>query len=159
MSNWQEKHKERLIAPKDWHTWALSVKQRGLTIASLNGSFDMMHAGHLHILHEASKQADCLIVALNSDDSIRAYKDPSRPIIPLKYRLEMMSAVRFVDYVTWFEETTPMRFLQTIKPHIHINGAEYGKDCIERETVEENIVVSVWRSRMVNPSELIRSDR
>ncbi len=136
--SWQEEYKKKLIAPKDWNTLAISIKQRGLTLASINGSFDLMHAGHLHILHEASKQADCLIVALNSDSSIKQYKSEDRPIIPLKHRIEMMSAIQFVNFVTWFDETTPIRFLQTIKPHVHTNGAEYGKDCIERETVEEN---------------------
>lgn len=136
--NWQNEHKKHLVAPKDWTTFALSVKQRGLTLATLNGSFDLMHAGHLHIIYEASKQADCLIVALNSDASIQTYKDSSRPIIPLKYRVEMMSALKFVNYVTWFEETDPIRFLQAVKPHVHINGAEYGKDCMERETIEKN---------------------
>ncbi len=136
--SWIKEHKKHLIAPKDWSTLAISVKQQGHTLASINGSFDMMHAGHLHILYEASKQADYLIVALNSDASIQEYKSKDRPIIPLKYRLEMMNALKFVDYVTWFDETTPIRFLQAIKPHIHINGSEYGKECIERETVEEN---------------------
>jgi rfaE bifunctional protein nucleotidyltransferase chain/domain len=111
-------------------------RSQGFTIATLNGSFDLLHAGHLHMLYEASQLADLLIVALNSDSSIKAYKDPKRPIIELKYRLQMMAALGFVDYVTWFDEVDPIKVLEIIQPDIHVNGAEYGENCIEAETVK-----------------------
>lgn len=95
-----------------------------------------MHAGHLHIIFEASQVADLLIVALNSDRSIQQYKSPLRPIVSLEYRLQMMAALEFVDYVTWFEETDPRQLLSVIKPDVHVNGAEYGENCIEAETVK-----------------------
>lgn len=95
-----------------------------------------MHAGHLFILHEASKQADLLIVALNSDVSVQKYKGKDRPLIPLQYRLEMMAAIEFVDYVTWFDETDPCKLLEKIKPDVHVNGIEYTENCIEAETVK-----------------------
>jgi D-glycero-beta-D-manno-heptose 1-phosphate adenylyltransferase len=115
---------------------SISLKKQGKTIATLNGSFDLLHAGHLHIIHEASKQADILIVALNSDESIRAYKSPDRPIIPLESRLQMLAALGFVDYVTSFEETTPFSFLEKVKPNVHVNGADYTEDCIEAPIVK-----------------------
>ena len=77
------------------------------------------------------------MVALNSDSSIRAYKGPTRPIIPLQYRMEMMAALEFVDYVTWFDETDPLRILAEIKPDVHVNGAEYGENCIEADIVKK----------------------
>jgi rfaE bifunctional protein nucleotidyltransferase chain/domain len=94
-----------------------------------------MHAGHLHIIYQARLQADVLFVALNSDASIRAYKSSNRPIIPLTYRLEMMAALEFVDFVTWFEETDPCALLSKIRPDVHVNGVEYGAHCIESDTV------------------------
>lgn len=112
------------------------IRQRNKTIATLNGSFDLLHAGHLQIIHEAKKQADYLIMALNTDDSIKRYKDPDRPIIPLKQRLEMVAALEVVDYVTWFDETDPCKVLSKIKPDVHVNGSEYGKDCLEAPTIE-----------------------
>jgi len=127
---------KKLIAPEQLEESIASLRAQGLTIATLNGSFDLLHAGHLFIIHEASKQADRLIVALNSDASIRQYKSPSRPIVPLQYRLEMISALEFVDFVTWFDETDPRSLLGKIKPDIHVNGAEYGKHCLEAETVK-----------------------
>ena len=98
----------------------------------------MLHAGHLQIIYEASLQGDVLIVALNSDASIKKYKSIKRPIIPLKYRLMMMAALEFVDYVTYFEETDPCRILSMIKPDVHVNGREYGENCIEADTVKKN---------------------
>lgn len=107
------------------------------TIATLNGSFDLLHAGHLFILFEASKTADLLVVALNSDSSIQRYKSPKRPIVPLTYRMQMIAALSFVDYVTFFEEDDPRALIQLLRPHVHVNGQEYGIDCIEAETVKQ----------------------
>lgn len=129
---------KKWIEPEHLERKCADLRSRGLTIASLNGSFDLLHAGHLFIIHEASKQADRLIVALNSDHSIQQYKSPDRPIIPLTYRLEMMAALEFVDFVTFFEETDPCTLLKKIKPDVHVNGAEYGTNCIEAETVKTN---------------------
>lgn len=134
-SEWLRK---KLIAPESLEEKILSLRAKKLTIATLNGSFDLMHAGHLYIIHEASKQADRLLVALNSDQSIQKYKSPDRPIVPLEYRLEMMSALEFVDYVTWFDETDPRELLGKIKPDVHVNGAEYGENCIEAQTVKDH---------------------
>lgn len=109
----------------------------GKTLATLNGSFDLLHAGHLEIIYAASLQADVLLVALNSDSSIKEYKSPDRPIIPLEYRLRMMSALSFVDFVTWFDETDPRTLLKKVRPDVHVNGADWGENCLEAETVKE----------------------
>lgn len=129
---------KKLIEPKNLEAKVASFREQDLKIATLNGSFDLMHAGHLFIIHEAKKQADILIVALNSDASIKKYKSLTRPIIPLEYRLEMMAALEFVDFVTWFDETDPIDLLAKIKPDVHINGSEYGAQCIEAETVKNH---------------------
>ena len=128
----------KYIDPQEIEAKVAVLKAQGKKIVTLNGSFDLLHAGHLHIIHEASEQGDVLIVALNSDSSIQKYKSPSRPIIPLEYRMKMMAALDFVDYVTSFEETDPRAILQKIKPDVHVNGSEYGKDCIEAAVVKEN---------------------
>lgn len=128
--------KRKLIDPKLLEQKVFEIRSRKKTIASLNGSFDLLHAGHLYIIHQAKLQADTLIVALNSDASIQKYKSKDRPIIPLNFRLEMMAALEFVDFVTWFDETDPREILSRIRPDVHVNGAEYGADCIEAETVK-----------------------
>lgn len=138
MELWSMAYKHKLIEPDRLSPVVAAIRQTNKTIATLNGSFDLMHAGHLQIIYEASQVADTLIVALNSDASIKAYKSPDRPIIPLEYRLQLMAALEFVDYVTWFDETDPLRLLETIKPDVHVNGAEYGENCIEAPIVKKH---------------------
>ncbi len=129
---------KKIIPPHLLQETVEGLRSQGKRIATLNGSFDLLHAGHLEILFEASKQGDLLLVALNSDASIQQYKDINRPIIPLEYRLRMMAALAFVDFVTWFEETDPRALLEKIRPDVHVNGAEYGENCIEAEVVKRH---------------------
>ena len=135
MNNWEQYSQKKIISPEKLKEKVDTIRKAGKTIATLNGSFDLLHAGHLHILFEASKVAEVLIVALNSDRSVHQYKSIHRPIISLNYRLSMVSALEFVNYVTWFDETDPRNLLSIIKPDVHVNGAEYSDDCIEAETV------------------------
>lgn len=135
---WPEWTQKKLILPDEIEKRAKAIRQEGKSIVTLNGSFDLMHAGHLYILFEAAKAADVLIVALNSDASIQTYKSTDRPIIPLQQRLEMVSAIECVDYVTWFNETDPRQILTKIRPNFHANGAEYGADCVEAEIVKQH---------------------
>jgi rfaE bifunctional protein nucleotidyltransferase chain/domain len=136
--SWKEFSSQKVIKPESLPSLVSALRKDGKTIATLNGSFDLMHAGHLFMLFEASKVADVLLVALNTDASIRAYKSPERPIIKLEDRIEMMTAIAFVDYVTWFEETDPRALLDVIKPDVHVNGVEYGENCVEAATVRKN---------------------
>lgn len=125
----------KLVDPRLLEETVAKIRGLNKTVATLNGSFDLLHAGHLYIVHQAKQQADVLFVALNSDASIRSYKSKDRPIIALEYRLEMMAALEFVDFVTWFDEVDPRMILAKIRPDVHVNGAEYGQHCIEEETV------------------------
>jgi len=126
---------KKLVQPEKLEEKVKELRAQGLTIATLNGSFDLLHAGHLYIIQQASLQADKLFLCLNSDRSIQLYKSPKRPIITLQHRLEMIAALEFVDYVTWFEETDPIAVLSLIRPDVHVNGAEYGANCVEAEAV------------------------
>src|SRR5437016_340427 len=98
MKQWSSEHKRKVIHPEALEIVIGKLREEGNTIATLNGSFDLLHAGHLQIIYEASQTADLLIVALNSDASIKKYKSPNRPIIPLEYRIQMMTALEFVNY-------------------------------------------------------------
>ncbi len=115
---------------------ATTLRAKGKRIVTINGSFDILHNGHLHILNEARQRGDILIVGLNSDASVKSYKGPSRPIIPERARAEMLLALRMVDYVHIFDESDPIAFLKEVKPDVHVNGSEYGENCIESETVK-----------------------
>lgn len=126
---------QKLIDPGQIEEKVIELRRQNKKIATLNGSFDLMHAGHLEMIYQASLQADVLIVALNTDRSIKEYKSPLRPIIALEFRLRMMAALEMVDYVTWFDETDPRQLLARIKPDVHVNGSEYGENCIEADVV------------------------
>lgn len=114
------------------------LKRKGKKIATYNGSFDILHAGHIRALKEAKDQGDVLVVALNSDKSIRSYKGPKRPIVPENERAEILAALEVVDYVVLFDEISCREILREIKPDIHCKSPDWGKDCIERATVEQN---------------------
>ncbi|MBR6462059.1 adenylyltransferase/cytidyltransferase family protein [bacterium] len=113
------------------------LRKEGKTIVTCNGSFDLFHYGHLCFLEEAKAQADVLIVGLNSDSSIKQYKSPLRPIIGQEQRAALLSALSIVSYVHIFDETVPMPFLEVVKPNVHVNGSEYGENCIEAPTVKK----------------------
>ncbi len=136
MNKWSIDYKNKIIDPKNLPEKVATLKAEGLTIATLNGSFDLLHAGHLQIIYEASQVADILLMALNTDKSIQTYKDIKRPIISLEYRLQMICSLGFVDYATWFDETDPIALLEIIRPDVHVNGAEYGQKCIEADIVK-----------------------
>lgn len=133
---WLIEAREKIIRPDQLATFANAARKANKTIATLNGSFDLLHSGHLFMIYEAHRQADLLLIALNSDSSIRAYKSEKRPILPLEERLLLIAGLEMVDAVTWFDETDPRAFLSIVKPDVHVNGAEYGHDCIEAATVK-----------------------
>jgi D-glycero-beta-D-manno-heptose 1-phosphate adenylyltransferase len=121
-----------------WLLWRRPLRTKGRRIVTINGSFDLLHAGHLFILSQARQQEDVLIVGLNSDASVKGYKGDERPLVSERQRAEMLLALRTVDYVHIFDELNPIAFLNEVKPDVHVNGAEYGADCIESETVRLN---------------------
>ncbi len=95
-----------------------------------NGCFDLLHKGHVTYLEKARAQGDLLIVALNSDDSVRRLKGSDRPINPLADRLEVIAALESVDFVTWFEEDTPLELIQLLKPKVLVKGGDWKVDQI-----------------------------
>ena len=132
----QDTDTRRLVPRSALAQLAATLRARGKRLVTINGSFDILHNGHLHILNEAHRQGDVLIVGLNSDKSVALYKGPERPIVPERRRAEMLLALRMVDYVHIFDELDPIAFLREVKPDVHVNGAEYGEDCIESDTVK-----------------------
>lgn len=117
---------------------ALVAEQKKLkkTVVTINGSFDVLHFGHIDTLLQARRQGDYLVVLVNSDKSIQSYKGSNRPIISEKQRGRFLALLDFVDCVTIFNEINPKKVLSKIKPDIHCIGLGWGKNCIERETVE-----------------------
>lgn len=111
-------------------------RARGLTHAFANGAFDLLHVGHIRYLEAAKREADRLIVAINDDESIRGLKGSSRPVLPQADRAELVAALRAVDYVVIFAESTVTSLLDVLKPDVHCKGTDYTVDTVpERATV------------------------
>ena len=101
------------------------LRSENKTIVTTNGCFDILHVGHVRYLQKAKSFGDVLIVALNSDKSVKSIKGDSRPINNENDRAEVLSALRSVDYVVIFDEDSPVDLLLQIKPDVHTKGADY----------------------------------
>ena len=99
-------------------------------IVFTNGCFDVLHFGHVHYLLEAKKLGDILVVGLNSDDSVRRLKGPTRPINGEKERAFVLASLAFVDYITLFEEDTPENLIKVVQPDVLVKGGDYTIDQI-----------------------------
>jgi len=115
------------------------LKKEGRRIAFTNGCFDILHVGHIHSFREAKENGDILIVAVNSDNSVRSLKGPSRPFTPEDQRAAILAAVEDVDYVVIFDELDPLAIITDIKPHVLLKGEDWaegtviGQDVVESE--------------------------
>lgn len=106
----------------------------GHSVALANGLFDLVHVGHLRYLEDAARQADRLVVAINSDASARALKGPDRPIVPESERAELIAGFRCVDRVTIFSEPNVEPLLRAVRPDVHCKGTDYTAETVpERE--------------------------
>ena len=101
-----------------------------------NGCFDVLHAGHVRYLAQARELGDRLIVGLNSDASVRVLKGPDRPVNGASDRAYVLAALASVDYVTVFDELTPERLIEVVRPHVYVKGGDYAQRGVpERELV------------------------
>jgi len=114
------------------------LKREGKKVVFTNGCFDILHAGHTRYLREARKLGDALILALNSDSSVRSIKGPMRPIVPEAERAEVVAALDSVDYVTVFDEITPLELIEFLRPDVIVKGGDWAeKDIVGAETVRK----------------------
>ena len=104
------------------------LRQEGKAVVFTNGCFDLLHGGHVFLLNEAKRQGDVLLVALNSDASVRRLKGSDRPIFPLDERLEILAALECVDLLVSFEEDTPLDLIKEIEPDVLVKGGDWGPD-------------------------------
>ncbi|MFQ5682117.1 MAG: D-glycero-beta-D-manno-heptose 1-phosphate adenylyltransferase [Candidatus Binatia bacterium] len=106
------------------------AKKEGQKVVFTNGCFDVLHPGHLHLLQEARKLGDLLIVALNSDRSVKRIKGPDRPVLREKDRTELIAALEMVDLVTLFEEPDPLATIRELRPNVLVKGGDWDKSKI-----------------------------
>ncbi len=103
-------------------------REQGLRVGFTNGCFDILHPGHVALLAAARRTCDRLVVALNTDASVRRLKGPTRPVNSLQQRAQVMAAIRYVDCVTGFDEDTPLEAIRTLLPDVLVKGADYTVD-------------------------------
>ena len=114
-----------------------AAQARGRTVVFTNGCFDLLHAGHVSLLEGARRHGDLLVIGLNSDRSVRTLKGPHRPLVGQRDRARLLAALASVDYVTIFNDRTPRRLIEQLRPDVLIKGADWGRAAIVgRDAVE-----------------------
>ena len=115
------------------------LRKEGKTIAFTNGCFDILHYGHISYLEKAKQKNRIIIIGLNSDSSVRILKGSRRPIVPERQRAAVLAALACVDYVTIFNEDTPLKLIQALIPDVLVKGADWkGKEVVGARIVKEN---------------------
>ena len=147
----QEQRHQGYIAPSKEELKQLieQAQMTGKKVVFTNGCFDILHSGHVRYLDEAAKQGDKLIIAVNSDESVQTLKGPTRPIVPLQSRMELLASLSCVDWVIPFSEETPRDLICYLEPDVLVKGGDYqpheiaGCDCVWEKSGEVKIL-SFW---------------
>ncbi len=118
-----------------WQPVVNRLRNEGKKISTTNGTFDIIHIGHIRLIREAKEQGDFLILGLNSDQSVKQYKSEKRPIVHQEERAAIMEAIRYIDMILIFDEPESLRFVREVKPDVHVKDSTYGYDLIEAPIV------------------------
>jgi rfaE bifunctional protein nucleotidyltransferase chain/domain len=122
-----------------------------MKVVFTNGVFDLLHAGHVRLLEYARSQGNYLIVAINSDTSVRRIKGPDRPIIPVEERAEILRSLRCVDEVRIFDEDTPVTLIRRLRPDVLVKGP----NC-QRAPIPGAALVQSWGGQVIVPDWIIQ---
>jgi D-beta-D-heptose 7-phosphate kinase/D-beta-D-heptose 1-phosphate adenosyltransferase len=129
--------RKKIMSVSEAVAFAEHLRRAGKRVVFTNGVFDLLHPGHVRYLQEARREGDALIVAVNSDRSVRAVKGPSRPITPENERAEVVAALGCVDAVVVFDEDDPRQIIGRLQPDVLVKGADWPLDAIiGRDAVE-----------------------
>ena len=133
----RDQHGRKVFERAELATKVKRWRAAGLRVVFTNGCFDLLHAGHLSLLHQAAACGDKLVLAVNSDTSVQRLKGPDRPVIPQHERAAMLAALSCVDAVTLFDEDTPLQTIEALGPDVLVKGQDYrieqvvGRDAVE----------------------------
>jgi len=119
------------------------LRKSGNTVALANGLFDILHVGHLRYLEGASLEGDLLIVAINSDESARRLKGPSRPVVPERERAELVAGFSCVDHALLFAEDNVERVLHELRPDVHCKGTDYTNETVPEREVAVSLGIRI----------------
>jgi rfaE bifunctional protein nucleotidyltransferase chain/domain len=135
------------------------ARAAGRKVALANGAFDLLHVGHVRYLQAARELADLLVVALNSDASVRGLKGPGRPVVPQAERAEILAALSCVDAVVLFDEADVVKVIESLAPDLHVKGTDYQLDTVPERAAVERLggrVVIAGDPKDHSTSELVR---
>ena len=134
---------EKIVSRERLRAIVEAAKLRGASIVLANGVFDTLHVGHTRYLAAAKAEGDLLIVAINSDSSVRALKGPGRPILDEQARALLVAALRAVDYVVIFPEPNVEKLLEEVRPDVHAKGTDYTADSVPERAVAARLGIRV----------------
>lgn len=154
--------RKKVRSPAQAARWAASLQKRGGKVVFTNGCFDLLHSGHVAYLEQARNLGDALVVALNTDSTVRKLKGPGRPLVTLADRAKVIAALGSVDCVTWFGENTAAKLVGKVKPKLYVKGGDYDMTLIEEYPVVKSyggkaLALSFVRGR--STSSLIKKAR
>jgi rfaE bifunctional protein nucleotidyltransferase chain/domain len=122
--------RRKIVTPRALVAAVQSAKRRGRRVVFTNGCFDLLHVGHIRYLERAKRLGDLLIVAVNTDRSVRRIKGPHRPVVPQAQRAEVVAALGCVDYVVLFPTETPRPLIASVRPDILVKGGDWSVEQI-----------------------------
>jgi len=138
-----------LIPAERIEDFCAALREAGQQVVFTNGCFDILHAGHVRYLNEARAQGDCLVLGLNSDESVRRLKGPERPINSELDRAEVVGALKSVDYVVLFGEQTAERLIAKVRPAVYVKGGDYTLDTLPEAKIVQSYGGRVHFVKMV----------
>jgi len=152
----EDNSEEKIKTQEELAGLVQGLRKQDKKIVAVSGSFDFFHLGHIKLFQRAKQRGDVLFVLLNSDKSISAYK-ARPPVMPEHIRARTISCLNFVNYVVLFDELTPVKVLEKIKPDVYCIGPGWGKNCIERKVIEDNKgeIYVLPRTEAISTSELV----
>jgi D-beta-D-heptose 7-phosphate kinase/D-beta-D-heptose 1-phosphate adenosyltransferase len=136
---------QKVVSLADLKQIVIAAHKQGKKVVWTNGCFDIMHVGHILYLEKARRLGDLLIVGLNSDASVRSGKGPSRPIVEEKQRAKLMSALSCVDYITVFDEQSPVGIIELLQPDVYAKGGDYSLASLNQD---ERRIVEAYGGRI-----------
>ncbi len=125
------------------HLRTLRASSSVRRVVLANGCFDLVHVGHARYLADARSRGDCLVVALNTDESVRGLKGPGRPLVGLAERAELVASLRCVDFVTSFDERTLEATLRALRPDVHAKGTDYTIASVPEAAVDRELGIEI----------------
>jgi rfaE bifunctional protein nucleotidyltransferase chain/domain len=133
----------KIVSQQKLKSLVADHKERGRTVVFANGCFDILHVGHKRYLEAARQQGDILVVAVNSDASVRTLKGPGRPILDESARARLVAALRAVDWVMLFSEPTVASLLRDLLPGVHAKGTDYSANTVPERTIATQLGIQI----------------